>query len=325
MIGEAAGYSEDDGRPGVERIPLSHLSIEVGHFYLDDVMRQTDRVRAEFARLAPVVAAFVESARQQYGPGVRISTCYLIDDYFRPETDPVELIENLLGAAEQAGTPIDYLARQSGCDRIPRDADREPIPVADMVAATIVPEPLPPDAGGRRATADSGWLCNGRRSSEHDPARPVPESGFRPPEEFGGDDHSVFLDVQLWSRQENRTRWSRAFLGAVWYLLRLGMLRYHGRPVIHPRPRPRTAPLGWDELPAVMRVNPNAMPFAAYRTLSILPARHIGVEHAVRMVLEHLDLDDEVVDQIVACGAQDGVPVPRPLSDRLSHLILDGS
>lgn len=329
-------YSEATEQPWIAPVPLSHLSIEVGHFYLNDITGDIERVKAEFRRIVPLVAAFVESARVRFGPEVRVSTCYLIDDYFQPDTDPAEVLGKLLGAAAESGLRIDYLARESGCWQTSHFADGvpagEPIPVAEMVAARIVAEPAPPDTGRRPPTAQSGWLCNGRRSSEHEPAQAMRGRRYEPPEEFGRREHSIFLDVQLWSTQVvdgvTVTRWSCPFLAAVWHLLRLGMLRYHGAPVVEPQPwRGDPWPRRWHEVPPVVQLEPGAAPFAAYQTLSMLPKNYIGIEHAVRLVLDHLDLDEDVVAQTITCGAADPVPVtvPRKISERLSHLLLDGS
>jgi hypothetical protein len=334
---DTQGYSEATEQPRIASVPLSHLSIEVGHFYLNEITSDIERVTAEFRRIAPLVSAFIESAKVQFGPNARVSTCYLIDDYFHPDTDPSAVLTKLLDAAEESGLIIDYLARESGCWRASKFVDGvalgEPIPVAEMVAARIVAEPAPPSTGRRPPTAESGWLCNGRRSSEDEHNQAMRRRTYRPPEEFGRREHSIFLDVELWSRHVvdgvTVTRWSCPFLAAVWHLLRLGMLRYHGGAVVDPQPwrREDPAPRRWPDLPPVVQLNPSAAPFAAYKTLSMLPKRYIGIEHAVRLVLDHLDLDDDVVEQIIARGAAEVPPVavPRKISDRLSHLLLDGA
>ncbi|RMI33258.1 SCO2522 family protein [Nocardia stercoris] len=332
-----AGYTESTEHPVISSLPLSHLSIEVGHFALKDIARDPRGIRAQLTHIAPLVAAFTESARLRFGRGARISTCYLIDDYFQPELPPADIVPKLLAAAADTGVRIDYLARESGCASATRFAGGEPIgepvPIAEMVAARIVPDPAPPATGGRAPTAESGWLCNGRRSSEHDPAQAMTDRRYRPPEEFGRREHTIFLDVELWSHPNGPgrdKRWSCAFLAAVWHLLRLGMLRDHGAPVLDPLvwvPDDPAEPWPdeWSDLPAVIRLNPAAQPFAAYQTLSMLPKRYIGIEHAVRVILEHLDLDEDVVARTVADGVADGVTVPDLVSERLSHLLLDGS
>ena len=335
---EAGGYSEASEHPRIEPIDLSHLSIEVGHFYLNDIADDIDGVTAEFRRIVPLVAAFVESARIRFGDDVRVSTCYLIDDYFQPDTDPAQILPKLLTAAAAAGLRIDYLARESGCWQastfaggVPLGA---PVPVAEMVAARIVAEPAPPDTGARPPTAQSGWLCNGRRSSLDEPAQAMRARTYQPPEEFGRREHSIFLDVELWSTGSDAdgapvTRWSCPFLAAVWHLLRLGMLRYHGAAVAPPQPwdQAQPWPRRWHDVAPVLRLEPDAAPFAAYQTLSMLPKRYIGIEHAVRVILDHLALDDDVLVQVIEHGANNPVPVsiPEKVSERLSHLLLDGS
>lgn len=335
-------YHEETDDVRIDQVPLSHLSIEVGHYNLDEIVHDTDRVVQELRRIVPLVEAFSRSARVQFGGQARVSTCYLIDDYFQPDSDPHEVLGTLLSAVDESGLRIDYLARESGCweaepfiDGMPSG---EPVRLAEMVAACIVAEPEPGASTGRRPpTAESGWLCNGRRASSSESSQAMRGRLYLPPEEFGKLEHSIFLDVQLWSkhtvdvdgRSKIDTRWSCSFLVAVWQLLRLGVLRNNGAAVVAPQPlstadaRPRR----WREIPPVLQLTPDAAPFAAYRTLSMLPKRYLGVEHSVRLILDHLDLDPAVIDQITARGTHEEIPVtmPRRLTDRLSHLLLDGA
>ncbi|MBU3065794.1 hypothetical protein KO481_30250 [Nocardia sp. NEAU-G5] len=354
------GYSEATERPRIAPVPLSHLSIEVGHFTLKSIVEDPDSIRAEFRRIVPLVAAFTESARIQFETEPRISTCYLIDDYFLDDSDtarnPAKVLPRLLKAADEAGLRIDYLARESACAQTSIFADGvplgEPIPVAEMVAARLVPEPAPDDNGGRPPTAESGWLCNGRRSSLSEPTQAMRPRTYVPPKAFSEYEHTIFIDVELWSRAvvdgAEQTRWSCPFLAAVWHLLRLGMLRHNGEPVVVPQPHALTEPepapewdgsglkdganlpdsawpQRWADVPPVIQLHSDAQPFAAYQTLSMLPKRYIEIEHAVRVILDHLDLDEDVTDQIVTAGAAEGIPVSAKVSERQSHLLLDGS
>ncbi|MFI9505753.1 SCO2522 family protein [Nocardia sp. NPDC052566] len=336
------GYSETTEHARIDQVPLSHLSIEVGHFYMNEIANDMDQVVNEFRRIVPLVDAFITSARVQFGQRARVSTCYLIDDYFQPDTEPRAILDKLLTAADETGLRIDYLARESACaetkpfaDGVPLD---EPLLLAELVAARIVAEPEISSSTGRRPpTAESGWLCNGRRSSLDEPTQAMRVQPYRPPEEFGRREHSIFLDVQLWSKypeiknghSEIRTKWSCAFLASVWHLLRLGMLRNDGAAVVVPQPWRSDDgwPKRWSEMPAVVQLNPRAAPFAAYETLSMLPKRYLGIEHSVRLILDHIDLDGDVVDQIVERGRRDEVPVTvsRKVTERLSHLLLKGS
>ena len=353
------GYSEASERPSIAPVPLSHLSIEVGHFKLKTIADDPEALRREFRRIAPLVQAFSESARIQHGPDARISTCYLVDDYFQAEeapdshpSDPDEassqaadgspskstkrtpanILPRLLDAARDCGLVIDYLARESACAQTSVFADGvplgEPIPLAEMVAARIVPEPALEDTGGRPPTSESGWLCNGRRSSLAEPAQAMRERKYRPPKVYSSNEHAIFIDIELWNEDdEGRTRWSCPFLAAIWHLLRLGMLRYHGAAVVDPHQQPSDAqwPARWQDLPSVVRLNPDAQPFAAYQTLSMLPRRYMEIEHAVRVILDHLDLDEDVFAQIAAVGVTEGIEVSAKVGERQTHLLLDGS
>ena len=354
------GYSEATERPRIAPVPLSHLSIEVGHFELKSIAETPHRIREEFRRIVPLVAAFTESARIQFETEPRISTCYLIDDYFLDDGDtvrtPAKILPRLLRAAEEAGLRIDYLVRESACAQTSIFADGvplgEPIPVAEMVAARLVPEPAPQDNGGRPPTAESGWLCNGRRSSLSEPTQAMRDRKYVPPMAFSAHEHTIFIDVELWSKSMvegvEHTLWSCPFLAAVWHLLRLGMLRYGGVPVVAPQvyaldgpessrsqgipagpdaagiPEEPDWPQRWADVPPVVQLNRDAQPFAAYQALSMLPKRYIEIEHAVRVILDHLDLDDDVTDQIATAGAAERISVSAKISERQTHLLLDG-
>ncbi|WP_327142880.1 SCO2522 family protein [Nocardia sp. NBC_01327] len=330
-------YSEAGERNRVAGQPLSHVSIEAGHFYMDDLVNGVDRIKAQLRRVAPLVEAHTQAARLEFGPGARVSTCFLVDDYFRHDTDPRTILEKLLQAATECGVRIDYLAREAGCAEVPvfidGEAVGEPIRLAEMMAARIVPEPEDLGATGRRpATTSSGWLCNGRRSSEHDAAQAMRVAPYRPPVEFAARNHSIFLDVQLWSRYTEqvsgaaveRTQWSCPFLASIWQLLRLGMIRHDGAVVAKPQAWADPWPADWWKMPTVVQLNPAAAPFAAYRTLSVLPHSYLGIEHAVRVILDHLQLDDEVYAKLAERGAAERIPVdvPARVTHRVNHVFL---
>ncbi|MVU79938.1 hypothetical protein GPX89_22170 [Nocardia sp. ET3-3] len=346
-MSSATDYSEAGERNRVAGQPLSHLSIEVGHFYMDELVNGVDRIHAQLSKVAPIVEAQIAAAEREFGPGARVSTCFLVDDYFwsrtgsrsreaRRTADPGEVLPKLLAAAETCGVPIDYLAREAGCAEVPSFLDGqpigEPIRLAEMMAARIVPEPEPQGTGRRPPSVESGWLCNGRRSSEYDAGQAMRIARYRPPEEFGARNHSIFLDVQLWSRQVEevageqveRMLWSCPFLAAIWQLLRLGLIRNEGAMVAAPEPWTDPWPSDWTRLPAVVRLNPDAKPFAAYRALSVLPYSYLGIEHAVRVILDHLQIDENVQAKLVERGASERNPVlvPQLPTRRLNHIFL---
>jgi hypothetical protein len=324
---DADTYSEASAREYVRAIPLSHLSIEVGHFYMEDLLNGHERIRAQFQRIRPWVAtatATVDTGSSK----PRVSTCLLIDDYFRNDTNPGEILNKLIKIADECKVLIDYVVREAGC------CVADDVPLAELTAAKLRPEPPPGSNGSRPPTRESGWLCNGERSQEpFDQA--MRRRPWQPPQEFGKRQHSIFIDLELWKDAPARVdaeavpqrSWSCPFLASVWQLLRLGMLRHHGEAVASPHSWPPGAewPQHWAELPAVIRLNPHATPFAAYRTASILPHWYLPIEDAVRVILGHVSLDDAITDQVVDRAAKEGVTVSRSVIDRISQIFIEGS
>ncbi|MGW0325134.1 SCO2522 family protein [Nocardia sp. NPDC003183] len=326
-------YREASEDASITPLPMAHLSIEVCHFRHEEIIDDTDMVRAQFRRAVPLVAAFIESAKVEFGPDTRVSTCYLTDDYFQPRFEPTKVLDRLLGAADDAGLTIDYLARQSGCHQAPvfsgGIALGAPIPIAEMVVARLINQPEDEEVatGGRPPTTELGWLCNGRRQQNGSSRATMHPQPCRPPQEYGRGEHSIFLDVELWHDRDAARRWSCPFLAAVWQLLRLGMLRYKGAPVVVPQlwSADRDRPDQWHDLPPVLQLNADAAPFTAYRTLSMLPKRYLLIESAVRVILDHLAPDDDVAAQVAAQGAAEQLLVPPKIAERVGHLLLDGT
>ncbi|MGW5054037.1 SCO2522 family protein [Actinokineospora sp. NPDC004072] len=322
-------YTEAAARPEPRQVALSHLSVEVGHFYMEDLLGGPERVRAQFRRVAPWLAAAREAQAAELG-GIkpRISTCFLIDDYFRADTDPAAVIPLLLDSAAECGVQIDYLAREAGC----HEADR--VPLAEITAAMLLPEPPVGTTGSRPPVQDSGWLCNGERSPDSTGRQAMlPAVAWAPPEEFGKRNHSIFLDVELWKdhavsvdgvRRVER-KWSCPFLAAVWQLIRLGQLRHAGEPVAQPQPWSGPWPRHWRDLPAVIQLSERPHPFSAYRTSSILPKPYLKIEDAVNVILDHLDLDDAVVAQTARRAEAEGLHLPAQLSDRVAHVFIEAA
>ncbi|MFC7761043.1 hypothetical protein ACFQY4_25675 [Catellatospora bangladeshensis] len=83
----SAVYVEAAAQDRVAELPLAHLSIELGHLYMEDYIAGPARLRETFEQVAP----WVRTAMAVCGAGVaprtaRISTCFLVDDYFtRPD------------------------------------------------------------------------------------------------------------------------------------------------------------------------------------------------------------------------------------------------
>ncbi|MET0237997.1 MAG: SCO2522 family protein [Kibdelosporangium sp.] len=311
-----ATFRELGAEPRVEAVPFSHLSIELGHLYMEDFAAGPDRLKAQFGR----VVQWARTARASIplrGPKSRprVSTCFLIDDYFTQFSSPAAVIPVLLDAAASVGLEIDYLARESAC------AESGGVPIAEMVAGRLIA--LPPEGanGSRPPTVESGWLCNGKRSP-HENQEAMRRTEWEPPAEIGARNHSVFVDVELWHDRNGARKFSCAYLAAIWQLLRLGVLRHEGASVVRPQQIPEF-PERWDELPSIVQLRPSAAPFCGYRTFSVLPSRFLQVEHAVRVILSQTSLQAELLDQLTERGSRDGVSVPRDVTKRIDYVFFD--
>jgi hypothetical protein len=317
-----AVFRETTAEPRTQAVPLSHLSLELGHLYMEDFEAGPQRLREHFAQVRPwAEAARAAAAARTGGRRPRISTCFLIDDYFTRFSSPAELVPILLAEADRAGLVVDYLARESGC------AVTGKVPVAQAVAGRIVESPPPGSYGLRPPAAQTGWLANGERSPVvRTPQAMKTAALWQPPKETAARRHSVFLDVELWSDAPDGHRtFSCPFLAAVWQLARLGLLRNEGEPVFVPHPHTAVEfPEDWDELPALVRLNPRADPFAAYRTCSVLPNRFLPVEHAVRVVLDQTEVDRGALRQVAERSAREDVTVPDSVADRISYVFYAG-
>ncbi|MFG3099258.1 SCO2522 family protein [Streptomyces sp. NPDC048182] len=315
-------FRETAAEPRTQSVALGHLSLELGHLYMEDFEAGPQRLRAHFAEVGPwVEAARAAATARAGGKRPRISTCFLIDDYFTRFATPAEVVPMLLAEAEAAGLTVDYLARESGC------AVTGKVQVAEAVAGRIVESPPPGSYGARPPAAQTGWLANGERS----PVARAPQAmkratAWQPPKETAGRQHSVFLDVELWSQDaEGHRLWSCPFLAAVWQLARLGLLRQEGEDVLVPHPHTAAGfPDDWDELPTLLRLTEDAGPFAAYRTWSVLPNRFLPVEHAVRVILDQIEVDPGALGQAAARAKGERMPLPDSVADRVSYVFYAG-
>ncbi|GAA4020011.1 SCO2522 family protein [Streptomyces sp. NBC_01352] len=317
--GESAGvreaafvYRESSDDHRTRAVAYSHLSVELGHLYMEDFAAGPERLRAHFAQVAPWAA----TARSLAGPKRRVSTCFLVDDYFTQFSSPAEAIPMVTRAASKAGLRIDYLARESAC------AATDSVRTAELLLARLVKEPPVGGNGARPPVEESGWFCNGVRSRSDVPAQAMSTAtAWEPPLELGARRHSVFLDAQLWSTgRDGRRLWSCPFLAAVWQMLRLGLLRDRGEVVLPPQSWDEDDfPEEWHRLPPVLRLNPQAPPFCGYRTFSVLDSRFLPVEHAVRMILDHTAADPAAMRQVAERSVAEGLAVPPALAERVLY------
>ena len=158
---------------------------------------------------------------------------------------------------------------------------------------------------------------------------------WQPAVEYSKRNHSIFLDVELWrdiaepgadhDEVLSHRQYSCPFLAAVWQLVRLGLLRNDGAPALTVSERPAEWPDDWALFPDIVKVNPAAKPFYAYRVFSIMPSHFLGIEHAVRTIVDHFLVDPGVAELLRIRAEEKNVPFPAAVADRVSHHFLDGA
>lgn len=318
MTAHDGAFVEQSATPVVRQLALSHLSVELGHLYMDDFKAGRRRLLTQFEAVRPWVAAAVRACAEELGERrPRVSTCFLIDDYFTRFSTPRAVIGDLVAAAGEAGLEIDYVARESGC------AVADGVDVATLVRQHLVAEPPEGDNGSRPPTAVSGWLSNGERGGEGPASAMAAPRAWRPPRQSAVQNHSIFVDIELWNGPADQPRWSCPFLAAVWQLQRLGLIRNLGEPVGEPRRLdPADAPEEWDRMPAVVQLNPHAAAFRAYRTFSALGTRFLPIELAVRTILGQVAVDASVAGQVRERAGAEGVTLPDEVVDRIRYAFL---
>ncbi|MFJ8579593.1 SCO2522 family protein [Micromonospora sp. NPDC093277] len=306
-----------------ESVPYSHLSVELGHVYAEDFGDGGRELQRKFERIADWAQAIPALARRGLRPQrqPRVSTCFLVDDYFHRFGNPREVIPQVQEAAASQGLVLDYVARESTFAR------HDDVELAQLVVDTLVVEPPRHTNGSRPPLNESGWLSNGMRSPGHvdvpAPAMTLPLP-WTPPVQSGDPRHSIFVDVELWSNEPNGRVWACALLASVWQMTRLGVLRHRGETVAQPYRLPAGEPLPteWDELPAIVQLNPLATPFCAYRTVTLMDTRYLPVELAVRTILGQVAVPPAVARQVAKRASGEGLELPSELVDRLSYVFI---
>jgi hypothetical protein len=324
----AIGYYYDEG---VEESVLlnapvpAHLSIELGHFYPDDLSKGPEHFMGYFRRIARYARVAAENYADRNGlDAPRISTTMMVDDYRKLQNvTPQRVIgELLLPAAQAAGLEVDYLAREAACAAYTPAGSSQQISPANILLGRIIDiPPIGSPIGSEQPSSRTGWVCNG--------SRPVASSSkadasWTPAQEYGADLHTTFMDVEIFSERKRDGRiWACPMLATVWQAARLGDLHNQAKPAmaVQAAPRDEGGSLNfgesWNELPAIMQVNPNAAGFEAYNAYSILPARYLSVESAVRTILEQVGPIEES-NLIHDIAAKEGVSLPS-LHERLEY------
>jgi hypothetical protein len=307
-------YQEDASAPPMESDGLSHVSLELGHLYMEDFAHGVDHLVDYFEIIAPYVTANIQSLKRRLGDtkAPRISTCFLIDDYFSQLESPQEVIPMIQKAADRTGLVIDYIARESAC------AETRETKLAELLKSRLVKEPTPNSTGGRPPLSRTGWLSNGEPSPSLDAAPAMAEATWRPPQQSAPNRHAIFVDVELWDDRH----WSCAYLAAVWQCLRLGLLRDNGKRVVIPERLSGPIPAQWGDVPPVLQLTERPQPFSAYRTVSLLGSRFMEIEVATRVVLGQVRVPDEITRQIRERAERDHLPLPADILDRINYTFI---
>lgn len=310
-------FGEATAEARVRSLPLAHLSLELGRLNFEDFDDGPDRLREHFERVAPWVHDGPAALAARLPGRPRVSTCFLIDDYFGPNRSPDQVLPGLLDAAASHGMPIDYLVRESAC------ADADGVPLAELVAERIVADPVPGTNGARPAVRDSGWLSNGQPSAQPRSSEAMSVgNSWRPPVQNAANRHSIFMDVQLWDEVSGWRRYSSAYLASIWQLLRLGLLRRAGELVAQPRTWDGQFPDEWSQLPPVIKLNAAAAPFSAYRAHSILGRRFSLTEQAVRTILSQVLVDPLIAEEAQRRAATEGIELPLEATERVDYTFI---
>lgn len=247
------------------------VSIEVMHVY------RTEPSANALANHAQREARWVEAITDALDRrGKSWSVCILVDDT-DPRSDGDELEERLCDAWLATGLPLDHVVRETECaasigrmlERFTGEVDLGLAGV--MGTAACVP---PVDVHAER----DRWLTNGEsgrpastRLSAVELNEEPGEAGAVPVRTRSSRAHGIHLDVELWSTVGNgETAWSCPMLAAWWQLLRLG------------------APHRGEALLAKPATKGRDLSLCGHSSLTLLPPTLLGVEHAVRTILEHV-------------------------------------
>jgi hypothetical protein len=79
-------------------------------------------------------------------------------------------------------------------------------------------------------------------------------------------------------------------------------------------------PEEWAAMPPILQLEPEAFPFPAYRTMSVMSGDFLEVEHAVRVICSSVRPDPGAFEEITKAAARERVELPAELVDRLSYV-----
>jgi hypothetical protein len=73
----------------------------------------------------------------------------------------------------------------------------------------------------------------------------------------------------------------------------------------------------------VLRVNPEAAPFSAYRSLSLMGGRFFATEQAVRTILSQVAVEEGLNEDVVRRGRDEGLTLPVAAVERLQYVFVN--
>lgn len=270
---------------------FADLSVEIGHLYISELELPagatglTDPARELISRRIDAGYAAVVSTIQKYQgrkKPKRVSTAVLIDDYFMPDNlriDREEIADCVKKSCEDSHIPLDYIVYESAL------ADS-----VEMLHGRLMPFPKPCSGSeGLDTGGETRWLSNGQlgRDPGGSPRTRIQGLVITPSTEdedttrlksFGArsGQHSLHLDIELYRGENDSRKWACPILAAWWQLVRLGMFRdSDGNSCL---------PTDTD----IVRDGCDA--FFAKRTLTALSPEFLGIEAAVRTILEQVSV-----------------------------------
>jgi hypothetical protein len=317
--------------------PVSHISVETGHFYPEDLNRGPDFITECFQHIARW--ANVLLTQESVTGRRRISTCIMVDAYGNElqESSPQEIIGSIiLPAAKAADLSIDYIGLEAGFVPMAQSfLDSLVAPTEDFKRPPLEETKWLPNLPTRYLKVENGQAMQvdpTPRAPQPLPAELLARHKYRQPP-------SVYVDVELCSTvavkhkdQNGRTVvthekcWACPTLAAMWQLARLGGLDDPAgalTPQLVDRDAAGNLQFGdtkkaWGGLPVIMQVNKQAAPFRAYRSFSFLPPAYMEVESAVRdPILAQFKLT-KATEEMHELAAREGIWLP-PLYDRLEY------
>jgi hypothetical protein len=231
-----------------------------------------------------------------------VSRVFLMDDYHNKPMDkrlrPASVLNDIIRASNEAGQRIDYIAREAAYVPPAEKAFNDMRAREEGLSEYLedLPEHLrvirkgAPEKSNKDGKGETGWLET--RRPGQDLIIPAMNGGSTLPYSINGT--SAYVSVQLYdhSGPKGKISYSCPFLAAMWQRSRLS--HYPAHPDFAVPTECFDGPPDfdtWEQMPALMQLNPNAAPFQAKATISILPPSFIPVENAVKTIRDFMDPD----------------------------------